>query len=110
MPQLLALLFAIVFFQATGTEGFVCPPCQGSCDQVVHEKPGACPHCGMTLVRRGSSEAKAPPPAMESTLATVAILIFPGVQIIDYTGPYEVFGQAHARVFTVAATREPITT
>jgi putative intracellular protease/amidase len=32
------------------------------------------------------------------------------VQIIDYTGPYEVFGQAHARVFTVAATKEPITT
>ncbi len=40
----------------------------------------------------------------------VAILIFDGVQIIDYTGPYEVFGQAGFRVFTVAESKEPITT
>ena len=40
----------------------------------------------------------------------VAILIFDGVQIIDYTGPYEVFGQAGLRVFTVAASTAPITT
>ncbi len=32
---------------------------------------------------------------------TVAILIFGGVQIIDYTGPFEVFGQAGYNVFTV---------
>ena len=32
----------------------------------------------------------------------VAILLFEGVQIIDYTGPYEVFGQAGYDVFTVA--------
>jgi putative intracellular protease/amidase/YHS domain-containing protein len=40
----------------------------------------------------------------------VAILIFQGVQIIDYTGPYEVFGQAGCHVFTVAERSEPITT
>ncbi len=40
----------------------------------------------------------------------VAILIFPGVQIVDYTGPYEVLGQAGYEVFTVAASAEPITT
>ncbi len=32
----------------------------------------------------------------------VAILIFDGVQIIDYTGPYEVFGHANWEVYTVA--------
>ncbi len=32
----------------------------------------------------------------------VAILIFDGVQIIDFSGPYEVFGQAGYNVFTVA--------
>lgn len=51
--------------------------------------------------------------APQSSLAEsqgVAILIFDGVQIIDYTGPYEVFGQAGLRVFTVAATTAPITT
>jgi putative intracellular protease/amidase len=40
----------------------------------------------------------------------VAILIFPGVQIIDYTGPYEVLGQAGYEVFTVAEKAEPLTT
>jgi transcriptional regulator GlxA family with amidase domain len=46
----------------------------------------------------------------------LAIFIFDGVQIIDYTGPYEVFGQAHDgehhlfNVYTVAQKAEPITT
>src|ERR1051325_11814455 len=40
----------------------------------------------------------------------VAILIFKGVQIIDYTGPYEVFGGARFNVYTVAEKAEPITT
>jgi putative intracellular protease/amidase len=40
----------------------------------------------------------------------VAILIFDGVQIIDYSGPYEVFADAGYDVFTVAATRHPVTT
>lgn len=43
-------------------------------------------------------------------MENVAILVFDGVQIIDYTGPYEVFGQAGYRVFTVAAGPGPITT
>ena len=40
----------------------------------------------------------------------VAILIFDGVQIIDYSGPYEVFDDAGYDVFTVAATKHPVTT
>jgi putative intracellular protease/amidase len=40
----------------------------------------------------------------------VAILIFDGVQIIDYSGPYEVFADAGYDVFTVAATKHPVTT
>ena len=39
-----------------------------------------------------------------------AILIFDGVQIIDYTGPYEVFGQAGFNTFTVAEKPDPVTT
>jgi hypothetical protein len=38
----------------------------------------------------------------------VAILIFDGVQIIDYSGPYEVFADADYDVFTVAETRRPV--
>src|SRR5215470_8809723 len=40
----------------------------------------------------------------------VAILVFQGVQIIDYTGPYEVFGQTGADVYLVAEKTEPLTT
>ncbi len=40
----------------------------------------------------------------------VAIMIFPGVQIIDYTGPFEVLGEAGYDVYTVAEKAEPITT
>jgi transcriptional regulator GlxA family with amidase domain len=39
-----------------------------------------------------------------------AILIFDGVQIIDYAGPLEVLYQADLEVFTVAASPGPITT
>ncbi|HTY60279.1 MAG TPA: DJ-1/PfpI family protein [Bacteroidota bacterium] len=40
----------------------------------------------------------------------VAILIFDGVEIIDFTGPYEIFGAAGFDVYTVARTKDPITT
>ena len=40
----------------------------------------------------------------------VAILIFDGVEIIDYSGPYEVFGAADFDVYTVAETKDPVTT
>jgi putative intracellular protease/amidase/YHS domain-containing protein len=40
----------------------------------------------------------------------VAILIFEGVQIIDYTGPYEVFGEAGFNVYTVAEKPGTLTT
>lgn len=47
----------------------------------------------------------------------VAILIFPGVQIIDYTGPWEVLGHAQSvngkpafHMYTVSDSTDPITT
>jgi putative intracellular protease/amidase len=49
-------------------------------------------------------------PAVAPVAKKVAILIFDGVQIIDYSGPYEVFADAGYDVFTVAATKRPVTT
>jgi putative intracellular protease/amidase len=46
----------------------------------------------------------------------VAVLLFPGVQIIDYTGPWEVLGHAQVegrrafRIYSVAETTSPIET
>jgi putative intracellular protease/amidase len=48
--------------------------------------------------------------ALKRARRNVAILVFEGVQIIDFTAPYEVFGQAHFNVFTVGPTRDPLTT
>ena len=58
---------------------------------------GKCPRCGAELV------------PVNRPLRT-AILIFEGVQIIDYCGPYEVFGQGRCETFTVAKTTAPVTT
>src|SRR5436305_12323027 len=46
----------------------------------------------------------------EKKQPTVAILLFDGVQIIDYSGPWEVFGQAGFEVHTVTEKSEPVTT
>src|SRR5689334_16652280 len=48
-------------------------------------------------------------PTSSRSVPNVAILIWNGVQIIDYTGPYEVLGRRN-NAYTVAETAEPITT
>ena len=100
------------------TDEYVCPPCGCGADDKVYDKPGVCPVCSMTLMVKGS-EAVAQlkrehdanmAAAAQRALKKVAILIFDNVQIIDYTGPYEVFGAAGLQVFTVATSTAPITT
>jgi putative intracellular protease/amidase len=63
----------------------------------------------------GARAGESPPPKHPSR--NVAILLFDGVQIIDYTGPYEVFGHVYAfdqpvpfNTYTVAEHTAPITT
>jgi putative intracellular protease/amidase len=79
---------------ATPTTEYVCP--MDEHPKVFHA-PGDCPECGMKMVEKSSR-------------TTVAILVFEGVQIIDYSAPYEVFGQAHFSVFTVGKTKNGVTT
>lgn len=43
-------------------------------------------------------------------VTSVGILVFDGVQIIDFTAPYEVFGQAGFGVYTVSADGEKVST
>lgn len=89
---------------------YVCPPCGCDKDNQTFNVPGVCGSCGMRLVEKGSAASMPPSPQQQTERKQVAILIFDGVQIIDYTGPYEVFGQAGFRVFTVAEKPDPITT
>jgi len=92
------VLFSIVFLFGSiaamaASQQYVCP----MHPDYVSDKPGTCPRCGMTLELKGANN-------------NVAILLFDGVQIIDYTAPYEIFGQQHLHVFTVAETKKAIKT
>ena len=90
---------------ASGTaKKYVCVPCGLPCDTGEYDHPGLCPKCGMPLVDKDSIRVDNTPHTK------VAILIFDGVEIIDYTGPYEMFGDAGYDVYTVAATKDPVTT
>ena len=72
--------------------------------------------CAMKIETAGQA-APAPEAAKKKTAnLNLAILVFDGVQIIDYTAPFEVFGQAHVgrehlfNIYTVAEKEGPITT
>jgi len=90
---------------ADGAKRYKCPPCGAPCDTTTFFAAGVCPACGMTLVEEGSLAAQ-PDPNQKK----VAILVFNGCEILDFTGPWEMFGAAGAEVYAVAATKDPITT
>ncbi|MGA9768614.1 MAG: copper chaperone PCu(A)C [Blastocatellia bacterium] len=96
--------------QASDKKEYVCPPCGCDKDNDVFDKPGTCPSCGMKFVEKGSAASLPQTDQPNPQRRKVAILVFNGVQIIDYTGPYEVFGQAGFDVYTVALKADPITT
>jgi putative intracellular protease/amidase len=66
--------------------------------------------------QKPAQKAEAQQAARKDAPRNLAIFIFEGVQIIDYTGPFEVLGQAHDankrlfNVYTVAEKAGPLTT
>jgi putative intracellular protease/amidase len=85
---------------AADAKAYVCPPCGLPCDKLIFDKPGTCPNCGMTLI---------PAQPSKDSPSSVAILLFNGVQLIDFAGPWEVFGTAGFLVHTVAEKADPLT-
>ena len=96
--------------QGAASQEYVCPPCGCGKDDQIYDKPGSCPVCGMQLVLKSAVAANNASPTIPGARKKAAILIFDGVQIIDYSGPYEVFGQAGFDVFTVAVKPDLLTT
>src|SRR5206468_2811917 len=97
-----------------GKTVWVCPPCHDDHDKTEYDKPGSCPVCGMPLIDKSqiAKEEARMAAAMQASQARkkAAILVFPGVQIIDFTGPYEVLGQAGLDVYTVSEEKGPFAT
>ena len=85
---------------------YVCPPCGCASADKTFDKPGKCPSCGMDLIEKVDNPQQ---PQQQHQHVTVAVLLFNGAEIIDYAGPWEAFGQAGFRVFSVAETAEPMT-
>jgi len=108
MKALFLSALMLIALPAADVGQYVCPPCDMPCDARVFDRPGACPACGARLIEKRPGGAATDAPVDERPKA--AILIFEGVQIIDYTGPYEVFGQGGFDVYTVAETKGALTT
>lgn len=91
---------------------YVCPPCGHDCLETTFDAPGACGECGMALITLEQALNQPAPqaPHGDADRPRVAVLLFDGVQIIDYTGPWEVFGGAGFEVFSVAKSTEPLET
>jgi len=85
---------------AGNAKTYVCPPCGLPCDKLTFDQPGTCPNCGMTLVPADGGEGGPP---------RVGILLFNGAELIDFAGPWEVFGTAGLLIHTVAEKQEMIT-
>jgi putative intracellular protease/amidase/peroxiredoxin len=81
---------------------WVCPPCGAKCHDESYSESGACPVCGMELVRANS-------------LRKVAIVLWDGVELLDFAGPGEVFSATRGpdgsafEVYTVTSDGKPIT-
>ena len=82
---------------------FLCPPCGLDCDTVHFDKPGICPVCGMKLFASYVGYENRQGKHRDFIDKKVAVLFFPGVEIIDFSGPWEVFGAAGMEVYAVAA-------
>jgi putative intracellular protease/amidase len=77
------------------------------------EKEGSSPRAGSAAavsVPAGSSPATAAPAAPSSRRRTVAILVYDGVELLDFAGPGEVFASAGKfDVYTVGPSGKPVT-
>lgn len=89
---------------------FLCPPCGLDCDTVHFQKPGICPVCGMKLFASFARYENKLVEHGDICHKKVAVVVFPGVEIIDFSGPWEVFGAAGMEVFSISTSDTVIAT
>lgn len=98
-----------------GALAWYCGPCGSACDFDAHNAPGTCRHCGMALVQRTVAAVdslrtrQAQGAVNHPRRRNVAILVFQGMEILDFAGPSEVFAVAPGfHVYTVAVSAAPV--
>lgn len=89
---------------------FACTPCGLDCDSVHYDKPGICPACNMKVYAAIRGNKNLTGDHQDVCNKKVAVLLFDGVEIIDFAGPWEVFGSAGMKVYSVAAKDSVIST
>ncbi|MDB5236252.1 MAG: DJ/PfpI family protein [Hymenobacter sp.] len=117
---LIMALFALIAGRAcsqtnaqAAAVAWYCPPCGGHCDLDAYAAPGTCRHCGMALMTRSAAadslRAQHAPGTAQPRRLNVAILVFDGMEILDFAGPGEVFSVAPGfTVYTVALSAKPV--
>jgi transcriptional regulator GlxA family with amidase domain len=115
MKILITLLLATTLLHAQGQHNskqdsaWFCGICGGSCDTLVFNAPGVCPHCGMPLLHTTFRERQTVLNNYHHHM-TICFYLQDGVEVLDFAGPMEVFAYAGFRVFTVSKTKDPIIT
>ncbi len=101
------LFSSTVYSQSHKEHNFVCPPCENVCDQKTFEKGGKCNVCNMDLITKEKGDNDIIE-ALKAKKIKIAFYLQPGVEVLDFAGPMEVFAYAGYEVFTVSKTKEPI--
>jgi putative intracellular protease/amidase len=89
--------------------GYFCPPCDNDCDNLVFTHEGVCPQCGMKLVRQ-TFKARNELITHYQKKMSICFYLQDGVEVLDFSGPMEVFSSAGFKVFTVSRKKEPLLT
>jgi transcriptional regulator GlxA family with amidase domain len=85
--------------------GYVCAPCNSSCDGIVYKSPGKCPRCGMKLILENMIKHMQ---KQDERPVKVLFYLQDGVEVLDFAGPLEVFSYAGFDVSIVSKTKDPI--
>ena len=99
------ILLVLIAFNTNAQQNkpvYVCPPCDSTCDDKTFEKAGKCNVCNMKLTTKTELER------IKNSKMKIAFYLQPGVEILDFAGPMEVFAYAGYEVYTVSETKEPI--
>ena len=104
---LIAFILTLTMYPQHKETGFVCPPCDNVCDAKTFEKAGICNICSMELITK-EKQKKDLEAKQNAKINTIAFYLQPGVEVLDFAGPMEVFAYAGYEVFTVSETNEPI--